>query len=178
LIFNSALEPGVFRIDHDQAFQQTTVARYQHGKNGPWTAFTWRYDSGLVAGAITSLEDALALTGAQQAAIGFYCGSQTGSVGNPITTCSSPNYGAERLRIPAPGTYDPDHNPGRLASRHIFDLAVGTDNLLRTEHYRMTAKLTITNLSNNVALYNFLSTFSGTHFVTPRAYQAEVGFVF
>jgi len=29
-----------------------------------------------------------------------------------------------------------------------------------------------------VALYNFLSTFSGTHFVMPRAYQAAIGFVF
>jgi hypothetical protein len=29
-----------------------------------------------------------------------------------------------------------------------------------------------------VALYNFLSTFSGTHFVTPRSYQVELGFVF
>ena len=28
------------------------------------------------------------------------------------------------------------------------------------------------------ALYNFLSTFSGTHFVQPRAYQAAIGFVF
>jgi hypothetical protein len=28
------------------------------------------------------------------------------------------------------------------------------------------------------AAYNFLSTFSGTHFVTPRAYTAELGFHF
>ena len=33
-------------------------------------------------------------------------------------------------------------------------------------------------LTNKVALYNFQSTFSGTHFVSPRAYQAEIGFVF
>ena len=178
LIFNSPLSTGVFRIDHDQAFQQTSAARYQHGKDGPWAAFTWRFDSGLVAGAVSSLDDALALTGAQQAAIGFYCGGQTGTQANPITACSGASYGAERLRIPAEGTYDADHNPGRLASHHIFDLAVGTDNLIHTERYRMTAKLTVTNLTNNVALYNFLSTFSGTHFVTPRSYQAEIGFVF
>jgi len=30
----------------------------------------------------------------------------------------------------------------------------------------------VTNLTNKVALYNFLSTFSGTHFVPPRAYSA------
>jgi hypothetical protein len=34
------------------------------------------------------------------------------------------------------------------------------------------------NITNHVGLYNFLSTFSGTHFVTPRAYTAEVGFTF
>jgi hypothetical protein len=41
-----------------------------------------------------------------------------------------------------------------------------------------TLKLTVVNLTNDVALYNFLSTFSGTHFVTPRSWQAELGFVF
>jgi hypothetical protein len=34
------------------------------------------------------------------------------------------------------------------------------------------------NLTNKDALYNFLSTFSGTHFVTPRAFSAQVGLVF
>src|SRR5207244_4599013 len=65
-----------FRIDHDQAFQQTTNVRYQWKTHGPWAAFTWRYDSGLVAGAVGSLADALALTPAEQAAIGFFCGGQ------------------------------------------------------------------------------------------------------
>lgn len=42
----------------------------------------------------------------------------------------------------------------------------------------MKLQLTATNLTNNVALYNFLSTFSGTHFVTPRSYQMDLAFVF
>jgi hypothetical protein len=29
-----------------------------------------------------------------------------------------------------------------------------------------------------VALYNFLSTFSGTHFIAPRTYQASLGYAF
>ncbi len=178
LIFNSPLDASVFRIDHDQAFQQTTYFRYQRPNNGPWFAFTWRYDSGLVAGAVPDLDSALALTAAQQTAIGFFCGSDRASLANPITECSSPNYGATRLHIPAAGTEDPDRNPSRIAPRHILDIAVGTDNLFRTEHFRTTAKLTIVNLTNTAALYNFLSTFSGTHFVTPRSYQAEIGFVF
>jgi hypothetical protein len=179
LIFESPLETEVFRIDHDQAFQQTTYARYQAPlKIEPWVAFTWRYDSGLVAGSVTSLDDALALTADQQAAIGFFCGNQMATLGNPITTCSSPNFGATRLVIPAPGTFNADHNPPRIASRHLFDVSVGLGNLLRKERYKLKLTLLVTNLTNKVALFNFLSTFSGTHFVAPRAYQAELGFDF
>jgi hypothetical protein len=29
-----------------------------------------------------------------------------------------------------------------------------------------------------VTLYNFLSTFSGTHFVAPRTYQVAIGYAF
>jgi hypothetical protein len=178
LIFNSPLDTGVFRIDHDQAFQQTTNLHYQRPNNGPWAGFTWRYDSGLVAGAVPDLETALSLTGAQQAAIGFFCGGRQPSAASPITNCDSGAYGATRLRIPAPGTADPDHNPPRIAPRHIFDVGIGTDNLFRTEHVRTIARFSILNLTNKVALYNFLSTFSGTHFVAPRTYQAELGIAF
>jgi outer membrane receptor protein involved in Fe transport len=38
--------------------------------------------------------------------------------------------------------------------------------------------LTVINLTNKVALYNFLSTFSGTHFVAPRTYTAQLGYHF
>lgn len=177
LLFNSPLEDtSVFRIDHDQKFQQTTFARYQY-KNGPWVAFTWRYDSGLVAGAVGSLDDALALTGAQQAAIGFYCGNTFATPNSPITDCSGA-YGATRLNIPAPGTANDDHNPPRIAPRHLFNFSVGTDNLFHRDRYRTTLKFTVVNATNKVALYNFLSTFAGTHFVSPRSYVAEIGFQF
>jgi hypothetical protein len=178
LVFNNDVSTGaVFRIDHDQAFQQSSTFRYQHGKNGVWFAFTWRYDSGLVAGAVGSLDDALALTGAQQAAIGFFCGNQRPTIDNPITSCTG-SFGATRLKIPAEGTEDDDHNPPRVSPRHLFDLGAGTDNLFHTERTRTTLRFTVTNLANKVALYNFLSTFSGTHFVEPRAYQVALGFVF
>lgn len=178
LIFNSPLETAVFRIDHDQAFQQTTNLRYQYKKTGPWFALTWRYDSGLVAGAVGSLDDALALSPAEQSAIGFYCGGQRATPGQGITTCDASRFGATRLRIPAPGTADDDHNPPRIAPRHIFDLGFGTDNLYHTEHLHTFARVTITNLANQVALYNFQSTFSGTHFVTPRSVTAQIGIKF
>ena len=128
---------------------------------------------------MTDLNDLLALTADEQAAAGFYCGSQ---VQRRSTTASlvagRPNFGATRLVIPAPGTYNPDHNPPRVAPRNLLDLGFGTDNLYVRERFKVKLQLTVTNLTNNEALYNFLSTFSGTHFVTPRTYEAELGFTF
>jgi len=139
--------------------------------------FTWRYDSGEVAGSVTDLTDALALTADQQAAIGFHCGNDYASLNNQISSCGG-SYGATRLTIPAPGTFNPDHNPPRIASRNLFDAGVGTDNLFHKERFKTDLKLSALNLTNDTALYNFLSTFSGTHFVTPRAFQVTLGWVY
>ncbi len=177
LVFNSPLDTSVFRIDHDQAFQSTTFLRYQHSKDGLWVMLTWRFDSGEVAGAVTDLQDALALTADEQAAIGFYCGSQVATVVTPITSCSG-NYGATRVVIPAAGTFNADHNPPRIAARNILDTGVGTDNLFHKEKLKTTLKFTVLNFTNEDALYNFLSTFSGTHFVAPRTYEVSLGWVF
>jgi outer membrane cobalamin receptor len=177
LLFNSPLETAVFRIDHDQALQATTNIRYQWKKYGPWAAFTWRYDSGMVAGAVASLDDALALTAAEQSAIGFSCNGVPATISSRIEACDGGNFSASRLRIPS-GEENPDHNPPRIAPRHILSLGLGTENLFHKERFRTTLRFGISNLTNQVALYNFQSTFSGTHFVNPRAYQAEVGFVF
>ncbi|MDQ6700407.1 MAG: TonB-dependent receptor, partial [Acidobacteriota bacterium] len=176
LIFNSPLNNNVFRIDHDQAFQQTTHLRYQYKKTGPWMAFTWRYDSGLASGRVPDVETALSLSGDQQAAIRFHCGNTYATVANPIAACSG-NASAQLLRIPKAGTQNDDTNPSRIEPRHLFDLGAGIDNLFHTERPRFTLQFTAVNVTNHVALYNFLSTFSGTHFVTPRAYTAEIGMV-
>jgi hypothetical protein len=172
---------GDFRIDHDQKFNATTNLQYVfERRTGAWAALSWRYDSGLVAGAVASLEDALALTADQQAAIGFFCGSQFATRDLPLTseTCTTTNYGARRLRIPAEGTADDVTNPPRVAPRHLFDLGIGADNLLHTDRTRVRVRFSVINLTNKDALYNFLSTFSGTHFVTPRAYQFQIGVTF
>jgi hypothetical protein len=178
LIFNSPVDSGVFRIDHDQAYEQTLNARYQYKKSGPWLDFTWRFDSGMVAGNVPDLAAALSLTGAQQAAVGFYCGSQYAGINSPITTCTNPVYGATRVVIPAAGTFNADTNPPRIAPHNIFDAAVGIDNILHTEPAHLNLKVSVLNLANEVALYNFLSTFSGTHFVTPRSVTASIGVTF
>jgi hypothetical protein len=179
LFFDTNPPDGVFRIDHDQAFEQTTNVQYSFmKKNGGWAAFTWRYDSGLVSGAVPDFATALSLTADQQAAIGVFCGNTVASLSSPITSCSDPHRGALRIKIPADGTEDDDKNPPRISPRHLFDVGLGFDNLLRTDRYKVTAKFTALNLTNKVALYNFLSTFSGTHFVTPRSFQGEIGFSF
>jgi hypothetical protein len=43
---------------------------------------------------------------------------------------------------------------------------------------RYTAEFVIDNLTNKVAAYNFLSTFSGTHFLQPRTYIGKIGLAF
>jgi carboxypeptidase family protein len=172
---------GVFRIDHDQAFQQTTNVRYQWKRNGLWGAFTWRYDSGLVSGDVGDLASVLGLSAAEQSAIGLSCGSNVATPDNQLTStqCNDTNVSATRVRIPAAGTEDDDHNPPRVAPRHLFDIGFGTDNLFeQKENSHVRLRFTISNFTNKIALYNFHSTFSGTHFVAPRTYTGAIGFVF
>ena len=90
IIFNSNLTIGAYRQDHDQVYQQNVNLRYQKAKNGWWTDFTWRYDSGLVVGAVNNLADALALTADQQSVIGLYCGGERRRSSHRITACASP----------------------------------------------------------------------------------------
>lgn len=177
LLFNSPVETGAFRIDHDQAFEQNTHLQYQLGKNWPWIGFTWTYESGMVAGAVDSLQSALAFTANEQAQMGLFCGSTFATLTSPIRSCAA-GLGSTRLRFPTPGTEDPDKNPTRIAPRHLFDLALGFDNMFRGDRYKWDLQLSALNLTNQVALYNFLSTFSGTHFVSPRTLQAQLTFRF
>lgn len=171
--------PGsVFRIDHDQAYQQNVVLRYQRPKSAEWIDFTWRYDSGLVVSGVPDVSAVLALTAAQQVAIGFSCDGVFATYGNPITACNGAGRSA-LLTLPQTGTEDDDHNPDRVKARNLFNLGIGTDNLFHKETGgRVTLRFTIENLANTVSLYNFLSTFSGTHFVPPRTYQVSMGYAF
>jgi hypothetical protein len=172
---------GVFRIDHDQAFQSTTVLRYQHKKD-EWITFTWRYDSGMVVSGVPDSDAALTiLSPAQQTTIGLACGGLVATFNNALSTaeCAGKVVTSSLLTLPQAGTENDDHNPDRVKSRNIFNLGIGTDNLLHTEkRERVTASVDIANLTNKVGLYNFLSTFSGTHFLSPRTVVGKVGFVF
>jgi hypothetical protein len=192
---------SVFRIDHDELHNMTTHLQYQPWKVAPWVGFNWRYDSGLVAGPAPCYNPDTAtcagfselvngvptvilsgLTGDQQMQAGIFCNVngviQLPTLSSPLSTCPAADYGATRVAIPAPGTENDDHNPQRIQPRNLFDVAVGDDNLFRGDRYRWSLRLTAVNVTNKVALYNFISTFSGTHFVTPRAMTAELGFHF
>jgi Carboxypeptidase regulatory-like domain len=182
---------GVFRIDHDQAFQSTLTTRYQRPHNGEWIALTYRYDSGLVVSGIPDAGAAISLlTPNQQVTIGLACNGSFATVANPISDCinttgTQGTVTSKLLKLPQ-GGYDAfpsqendDHNPARVKPRNVINLGIGTDNLFHSEgHRRYTASLDFANLTNVVAVYNFLSTFSGTHFLQPRAVVAHVGFVF
>jgi hypothetical protein len=82
------------------------------------------------------------------------------------------------VRIPAPNTQQDDHNPQRIHPRNLYDPAVGDDNLFHDDKYKISLQLTAINIRNKYALYNFLSTFSGTHYVTLRTLTAQLGFHF
>ena len=57
-------------------------------------------------------------------------------------------------------------------------MALGVDNLFRGDRTKVHLRLIVVNVGNKDALYNFLSTFSGTHFVTRRSVQFQVGIAF
>ena len=181
---------GVFRIDHDEAFNESTHLQYQlPWKRSPWLGFNWRYDSGLVVSGVPDAGAALGLTPFQQVTLGLACNGVFATVSAPLTNCINPN-GSEGLvtsnfiTLPQggygnfPSQENDDHNPDRVKPRHLFDLAAGDDNLFGGDRYKWSLRLTAINIADTKALYNFLSTFSGTHFVTPRAFTAELGFHF
>jgi len=194
-----------FRIDHDEKFNQTTHLQYQPWKRGPWVGFNWRYDSGVVAGATpcfgvnTPYNDCpgsvviggvnnvsmganvgeTPLSADQESEAGFTCNGVRATPTSPLPfNCPASQFGSNLIKVPASGTENDDHNPPRIASRNLFDLSVGHDNLFHGDKYKVSAQLTVINLANNFALYNFLSTFSGTHYLTPRSLTGEIGFHF
>jgi hypothetical protein len=184
---------SVFRIDHDEVFNATTHLQYQPSKKLPWISFNWRYDSGLVAGAApcaggescasadSTVVDASYLTPDQQFEGGLFCGTVHATPTTPISPtslCPSNLFGSTLISIPAPGTEDDDHNPPRIAHRNLFDLALGDDNLFHGNEHKWSARVTVVNLTNKEAMYNYLSTFSGTHYVSPRAITGTIGFHF
>ncbi len=202
---NPTAPTGVFRIDHDERFNETTHLQYQPWKKYPWVAFNWRYDSGLVAGAtpcfglesfntcpgsiliggvpnvsmVASNVGSIPLSADQEFEAGFTCNGVHATPTTPLPfNCAASQFSSTLIKVPAPNKENDDHNPPRIQQRNLFDLAVGHDNIFHGDRYKWSARLEVINLTNNFALYNFLSTFSGTHYVSPRAITGTVGFHF
>jgi hypothetical protein len=143
-----------------------------------WATTIWRFDSGLVVTGVPDAAIAMNLTPNQEVDIGLACNGVFATVAAPLRSCGGA-VTSTLLTLPATGTFNPDHNPDRVDPRNLFDIALGTDNLIRhLEHGKIALRFTVTNLTNKVALYNFLSTFSGTHFVPPRTYQVSLAYNF
>jgi hypothetical protein len=180
LIFNSVPSAPVFRIDHGEEFEQTMDIRYEFparliGSHRPYISGTWRYNSGLaLPDTVPTYLDALKLTADEQSQMGLHCGNDYATPTRAIRQCSASAFGATRIRIPAYGTEDDDKNPVRVTPRTLFDLSAGDDRLFRFEHVTVGVRVAALNVTNRVALYNFLSTFSGTHFVPPRTLQGSL----
>jgi hypothetical protein len=119
------------------------------------------------------------LTADQEFQAGFTCNGvhATPTVALP-SPCLASQFGSTLIQVPAPNKENDDHNPQRIQPRNVFDMSVGHDNLFHGDRYKWSLRVTAINVTNEFALYNFLSTFSGTHHVTPRAVTAEVGFHF
>jgi Carboxypeptidase regulatory-like domain/TonB-dependent Receptor Plug Domain len=190
-----------FRIDHDERYNQTTHIQYQLPfRKSTWFGFNWRYDSGLVAGAVpcynvtdpnsgcgaTSITlpngqpgiDLSGLTPDQQFEAGLTCDGVRATPSSGFTQCDANGLTSKLVKIPAPGTENDDKNPPRIQQRSLFDMAAGDDNIFNGDRYRWGARITAVNVTNKYALYNFLSTFSGTHYVTPRAITGQISFSF
>jgi len=198
-----------FRIDHDERFNHDVHLEYSipHIK-AMYYSFNWRFDSGQVAGSVPCYGttdpnsaclnysfapnglpltingkpaiDLSSLTPDQEFQAGLTCDGARATPTSGFTICDAAGLTSKLVTIPGPGTQDDDRNPQRIASRSLFDMALGDDKIVRfhSDHYSLGATLTAINVTNKLALYNFLSTFSGTHYVTPRTLTAEVAFHF
>jgi len=190
-----------FRIDHDERYNETTHLQYQlPWRKSSWFSFNWRYDSGLVAGSVpcynvtdpnsgcgaTSITlpdgrpgiDLSGLTPDQQFEAGLTCDGVRATPTFGFPNCDANGLTSKLVTIPAPGTENDDKNPPRIQPRSLFDMAAGEDNIFNGDRFRWGARVTAVNVTNKYALYNFLSTFSGTHYVTPRAITGQISFSF
>jgi len=194
-----------FRIDHDESYNETTHLQYQMPfRKSTWYSFNWRYDSGLVAGSVPCYNvtdpnslcnpinggpsitlpngqpgiDMSGLTPDQQFEAGLTCDGVRATPTAGFTQCDAAGLTSNLVRVPSPGAENDDKNPPRIQPRSLFDMALGDDNLFSGDRYRWGARVTAINVTNKYALYNFLSTFSGTHYVTPRAITGQISFSF
>jgi hypothetical protein len=127
------------------------------------------------ANPVTGAPMALPFTADEEFEAGLACGGVRATPTHALpSVCPANELTSSLLSIPGPNTADNDHNPPRVAPRSLFDVSVGKPNIFHKEHYKTDLDFTAINITDKYAVYNFLSTFSGTHYVTPRALTAKV----
>ena len=177
-----------------------------HKHKSTWIGFNWRYDSGLVASstpcynvvdpntrcALHSFDangNPLTLNGKpainlsyltpdEQFQAGLTCDGVRATPASGFTICDAAGLTSNLVSIPRINTSDDDRNPARIAPRSLFDIVLGDDNVFHKDKNKIAVRVTAVNLANKYALYNFLSTFSGTHYVTPRAITGQITYNF
>ena len=128
---------------------------------------------------VTGASVALPLTADQEFQAGFACNGVKATPTQALpSVCPASEFSSSLINVPAPGAGDNDHNPQRIAPRNLFDVSVGKNNLFHKDRFKTDLDLTAVNVTDKYALYNFLSTFSGTHYLTPRAVTAKLTFNF
>ncbi len=143
------------------------------------------------ANPVSMVPVALPLTADEEFQSGLACNGDratpTHLIGTPVTLagvtyyeCPANELTSSVLNIPVPGHGDNDHSPPRVDQRNLFDMSLGEDNLFHShgDKYKWGAQVSAINVTNRYALYNFLSTFSGTHYVTPRAITGQISLSF
>ena len=119
------------------------------------------------------------LTADQEFEAGFTCNGVAATPTVPLpSTCLASQFGSTLIKVPAPGTENDDHNPPRSRRGACSTWRSATTTSTTATATSGALRFTVINLANKVALYNFLSTFSGTHYVTPRTETVELGFHF
>jgi hypothetical protein len=181
---------------------QLPSEKFRHLRQTPWVGFNWHYDSGLTAGSVpcynplsndpnsacdgTSITlngqpaiDLSGLTADEQFQAGLVCNGVRATPTQALpSSCLASQLTSRLVSIPATGTGDNDKAPPRIQPRSVFDASLGEDNLFNGDRFKWSLQFTGVNLANKYALYNFLSTFSGTHYLTPRSLNAQLGFHF
>ncbi len=104
------------------------------------------------------------LSADQEFEAGFTCNRIHATPTIPLpSTCLASQFGSNLIKVPGINTENDDHNPPRIASRNLFDVSLGHDNLFKSDRDKRSFTLTAINVTNKEALYYLLSTFSGTH---------------
>ena len=175
-----ATTPGCsFRIDHDQKFNATTNLQYAFNKpRGRMGGAELAVRFGPGRQCDRRRHDLLTLTPAQQAAAGVSCGGVPATPSSGFTSCAPDSIAASRLVVPAAGTGDPLNNPIARRAASSVRSRRWSGQSAADERQKLRVRFSVINLTNQEALYNFLSTFSGTHFVEPRTYQVQLGWTF